>query len=161
MKSVMTWGAVFCIGLTSSAYALPQAAAEDSKSIARCIEAAQKGGRFAGNCIGTVADPCIKAAADRDSYVEDAKACAARELAVWVVRLQNSLKIIGRNGGAKMLSSVTVAQTNWTSSRDTLCPLFNNLDPGASLGADEYCRLQETARRVLLLERLGAAVSEH
>lgn len=108
-----------------------------------------------------VADPCIKAAANRDSYVEDSKACSAQELAVWVVRLQNATKVIGKSGGGKMLSAVNAAQASWTSSRDTLCPLFDNLDPGITLGADEYCRLQETARRVLLLERLGAAVSEH
>jgi hypothetical protein len=60
-----------------------------------------------------------------------------------------------------VLASVAAAQKAWAGSQDKLCPLFNTLDPGMALGAEDYCRLQETARRVLLLERLGEAVSEH
>lgn len=144
-----------------AAFAAPQATANDTKAIAQCVDAARNSDGFGGNCIGVVADPCIKAARERDSYVEDAKACAARELAVWQARLAQAVVIATKSGGTRMRTSVATAQKSWAASQDALCTLFNNLDPGAALGADAYCRLQETSRRALLLERLGAAVSEH
>jgi hypothetical protein len=155
------WGLFMCLGLGCAAYAAPPAISNDGKTIAACIKAAREADGFAGNCIGMIADPCIKAARDRDSDVKDAKACATRELAIWLIRLRDSMLIIKKNGGSEMAASVTAAQKNWESSRDRLCPMFNGLDPGTFLGAGDYCRLRETAGRVLLLERLGEAIAEH
>jgi hypothetical protein len=39
--------------------------------------------------------------------------------------------------------------------------VFGQLNPGTALGAAEYCRLQATATRALLLEGLELSVSEH
>jgi uncharacterized protein YecT (DUF1311 family) len=135
--------------------------AVDAKAVAQCLDAARNGDGFGGNCIGVVADPCIKAAAGRDSYVADEKACAARELAVWRARLTQAVTAASKSGGNQVRGAIAAAQKSWASSQDALCPLFANLDPGAAPGADAYCRLQETARRALLLERLAAAVGEH
>jgi len=161
MISARRFAALLCVGMTGAASAAAPSPAEDSKTVARCIDAARKDGGFAGNCIGAVADPCIKAARERDTAVEDAKACARRELGVWTARMRNALALIGKSGGKDMLASVTAAQKTWAASQNKLCPLFANIDPGAALGGADYCRLQETARRALVLERLGAAVSEH
>ena len=152
---------VLLSGLAGAAPAAGQPAAADSKAVARCVDAARKSDGFAGNCIGVIADPCTEAVRNRDSAGEDAKACARRELAVWAVRLRDAVKRIGHNGGSEMLAPVEAAQKAWTTSQGKLCPLFANLDPGVSLGGEDYCALQETARRALLLERLAAALSEH
>ena len=161
MSATRTLAVLLCLGAAGAAVAAGPSPAEDSKAVARCVDAAQKADRFAGNCIGVVADPCIKATRERDSAVEDAKACAQRELAVWAARLKTALAAAAKNGGPEMAASVAAAQKTWAASQDKLCPLFDNLDPGASLGGANYCRLQETARRALVLERLAAAVSEH
>jgi hypothetical protein len=85
--SASALAALICVGLTGAAFAAPPATADDSKAVARCVDTARKSDGFAGSCIGVVADPCIKAARDRDSASQDAKACASRVLAVWVARL--------------------------------------------------------------------------
>jgi uncharacterized protein YecT (DUF1311 family) len=152
--------ALALIASTGAALAAP-ATVSDTKAVAQCVDAARNGGGFGGNCIGVVADPCIKAASSRDSYVADAKACAARELAVWQARLTQAVTVASRSGGNQVRGAIAAAQKSWASSQDALCPLFANLDPGMTLGAEVYCRLQETARRALLLERLAEAVGEH
>jgi hypothetical protein len=130
--------------------------------IAQCLSAAtQDKKEFAGSCIGIIADPCISAAYNRNSGEEEAKACAARELAVWAERMQTALKTVNRNGFPGFHTTLVTAQKEWLISREKLCSLFRNLDPGVNMGGSDYCRLQETGRRDLILERLGAAVSEH
>ena len=158
LAQVLAALAVF--GSIGAALAAPPTAA-DAKVVAQCVDAARNGDGFGGNCIGVVADPCIKAAAGRNSDVADWKACAARELAVWQARLTQAVAAANKGGGNPVRNAVAAAQKSFASSQDTLCPLFANLDPGMTPGAEVYCRLQETARRALLLERLGAAVGEH
>jgi len=131
--------------------------ADDAKAVAQCVEKAQTNDQFPGACIGMVADPCIKNAASPDA----AKACAKRELAVWRARLTKAIALIGKSGPKQMAPAVAAAQKSLAASQDSLCPQFNGLDPGMSMGGEDYCRLQETARRALVLERLAAAVSEH
>lgn len=153
---------LFGVALCGPALSAPPASPlKDRETIAQCIDKDRNAGGFGRKCIGMIADPCIQAAKDHDSYADEAKACAARELAVWLARLPQAIKVVNTSGSAKMRSAVSDAQTSWAKSRDLLCPMFNNLDPGLSLGAGDYCRLQETASRVLLLEGLGAAISEH
>jgi hypothetical protein len=131
--------------------------ADDAKAVAQCVERAEQNDQFPGACIGVVADPCIKGAADLD----DAKACARRELAVWRARMTKAIARIGKGGPKPMAPAVAAAQKSLAASQDSLCPQFNGLDLGVTSGSEDYCRLQETARRVLVLEQLVAAVSEH
>jgi len=159
MKSIVILIVAGQVGLAGAAFAAGPA--DDAKVIAQCVETAQNSGQFPGRCIGAIADPCIEGASKHDAYVEDAKACAKRELAAWRGRLAKAVAVISKNGPKKMAPAVAAAQKSLVASQDSLCPQFNGLDPGMSLGAEDYCRLQETARRVLLLERLAAAVSEH
>jgi hypothetical protein len=141
-----------------SAGAAPNAA--DAQKIDACLTAAVEKGQFGTACIGIVADPCIEAAKGKNTDVADAKACAARELAVWTARLQKAINE-SKAGGKDITAVVTNAQTSWSSSLQRLCPVFDKLDPGMAFGAANYCRLQETAMRTLTLERLAAAVNEH
>lgn len=136
----------------------PSALVNDSKLIQQCIETATSKAAFASNCIGIVADRCAKAAANR---APEPKACAARELTIWNARLQSALDAIKKGGFPKIVASVNAAQKAWAGSIDQLCPIFDQIDPIAPLEASQFCRLQETARRVLILEHIGTSVSEH
>lgn len=149
---------IFASGLTVAS--AQQTGAKEA--IEKCLETtASEPAGFGGRCIGIVADPCIKKAEGSASDVKDKKACAARELTVWNGILTAALRQIKAGAEAKMNASVTSAQATWSQSLKTLCPIFDKLDPGMSEGGAEYCSLQETARRALLLKRLGEAVSEH
>jgi hypothetical protein len=139
--------------LLTPAFAVPQITAADSAAITQCVAHDKKGEK----CIGIVADPCIAAAAKTDSYVEDAKACAARELAGWSEFLEASLKIVNTSSPPAVRTAVAEAQSNWLKSRESLCPFFDDVDPGMYIGGANYCRLQETGRRVLILECMSAS----
>jgi hypothetical protein len=149
----------FCI--SRSAIAAPQRSSDDRSLIGRCLDAARADAAFGGNCVGIIADPCIKNVRNSDSFVQDARNCAARELAVWEFRLQEGVRKLNRTGSPTIKTAVASAQSNWAAARGRICPAFNNLDPGAVPGSGEYCRLQETARIALLIEWLLAATVEH
>ena len=149
-----------CLLLTP-AFAAPPIAAADKAAIAKCMGAADEKSGYGEKCVGIIADPCIAAARSRDSFDADAKACATRELAVWTERLQAALKQASAGGPPGAAAALTETQASWAKSRESLCPVFNKIDQGMYLGGADYCRLQETARRDLILERLVAAVSEH
>lgn len=85
-------------------------------------------------------------------------ACAARELAVWNELLQASLKIVNASSPPAVRTAVAEAQSNWLKSRESVCPIFDDVDPGMySDGGANYCRLQETSRRALILECLSGS----
>jgi len=133
--------------LFTSAYAAPQISSADIRSITQCLNASHD----RNECVGIVADACIKAVVG-DSYLEDAKACAARERGVWEERLQASLKTVNESFPAVRLA-IADAQSNWLKSLEGLCPTFDAIDPGMySAGGSEYCRLQEIGRRALIIE---------
>jgi hypothetical protein len=131
---------------------------DGQQKIQICIEAARQAGLYPGRCVGLIADPCINSAKDQDGAVDKAKECAARELKIWNGRLDKSLAAI-RRADSDIGVTVSKAQKAWGSANE-LCPVFDKLDPGAVLGAAEYCRLQATATRALLLEGLELSVSE-
>ena len=133
----------------------------DAQKIDACLKAAAEKGASGVACIGIVADPCIAVASKTDSYIKDSAACAARELAIWMARLQRAVASASKGGGKDIASAVAASQKSFTDSLAKLCPLYDKLDPGMSLGGATYCRLQETATRVLLLERLADAVNPH
>jgi lysozyme inhibitor LprI len=141
--------------LCAPALAAPKAAPADRAAINQCLVHDKKGNGEA--CVGIVADPCMAAVNSRASYDDDAKVCAVRELAVWNEFLQETVKGLKSSGGPDLAE----AQSNWLKSREEMCPLFDNIDPGMYLGGSEYCRLQETGRRYLILDKLLRAVSEH
>ena len=82
--------------------------------------------------------------------VAKARQCAAQELQIWAARLDKSLTAI-RLADADLGLTVAKAQKAWGSSNE-FCTVFDRLDQGAAMGASEYCRLQATATRALLLE---------
>jgi hypothetical protein len=133
----------------------------DSTAIENCLASAKS--TIGAACIGIVADPCIKSLNNDDESGTKAKACAARELAVWAVKLPAAVKTININarGYPQIRKSVAAAQKTWLASREALCPLFGKIDPGTFVGGADYCRIHETGRRVLLLLRLGEALKEH
>lgn len=133
----------------------------DAAAIANCIANATRSGKSGSACIGAIADPCIAVAQKSAEYEKEAKACASRERAVWSNLLLSALKKAKAAGEPSMPASLESAQRSWTSSQNALCATFNNLDPGATLGGSEYCRLLDTAERALILEKLAGAISEH
>lgn len=135
--------------LFAPAFAAAQIATADRTAITQCLAQAKKGEA----CIGIVFDSCYT----RGSDLEDAKACAGRELAVWDEFLQASLKTVDANSPPAVRTAVAEAQANWLKSRENVCPTFDSVDPGMGVGGANYCRLQETGRRALILECLSAS----
>jgi hypothetical protein len=151
--------ALACPLLSAPASAAPNPA--DTQKIDACLKAADEKGTSAAPCIGIVADPCIEAAKGKNTDVEDLKACAARELAIWTARMQVAIREIQKGAEKQMNANVTNSQTSWSASLTRLCPVFDKVDPGTALGGANYCRLQETAMRVIVLERLAVSVNPH
>lgn len=154
---------VWTVCLVAIALAWPVAASaasstQDKTPISTCLEGAADG--LGTGCIGIVADPCIKALKDDDTRATKAKACAARELAVWEKEMSSALKAID-SAGRDVKAPVALAQKPWRESRERLCPAFDKIDPGMFVAGATYCRLHETAQRALLLRRLAEAVGEH
>ena len=142
----------------AAAQAQPSNAATDSKLISDCLKKVDDVGDFGSTCIGLVTAPCTKKA---ENDAAKSKACAQRELAVWTALGEAAAKRV-RAGGFKD-ASTALAESNkaWIQQRDTLCPIFDKIEPGFLPGDSAYCRLQTTAHRVLLLRKLGDAVNEH
>jgi len=156
MKTVSAIVASGMLLFMDVAWARPKPAEADLKVIQACLERQDQG--LGVKCIGIVADPCI-AAANNDTG--KAKACAARELAVWEGEMAAALKRVSAGGFKDIGNAATQTQKAWQSSHRKLCAVFDKTDPGMLPGASTYCRLHETASRALVLRRLGEAVSEH
>jgi len=151
-------GVLVAVAWLGSAAAGPN---PDAHTIDACLRAAAEKGISAVVCIGIVADPCIEAASKTDSATKDSVACAARELAIWTTRLQRAIASASKGGGKNVATAVAASQKSFADSLAKLCPQFENRDPGMTLGGPTYCRLQETAMRVIVLERLADAVNPH
>lgn len=146
------------LSLLAAPAAAQPATPADAAAVAACIGAAEDKGLFPGACIGLLADPCI---AKADNVIETQKACIARELAVWHDVLRKALAAVKAGGFKPIDAAVAASQKGFAASRDGLCAVFDKIDPGTLPGNGAYCRLQETARRTLLLRRLGGALGEH
>jgi uncharacterized protein YecT (DUF1311 family) len=135
-----------------------QAAPADLKIINDCLKSADKDDKLGTGCIGLVADPC-RAKTDNDTAKN--RACAQRELAVWNAISDAASKRV-RSGGFKEISKALAdSEKAWAAQRDALCPVFDKIEPGFLPGDANYCRMQTTANRALLLRKLGDAVNEH
>lgn len=145
----------------SPAYAQTQKAAPaDAKAIDACLKKAGTDGSTGFNCIGAIADPCIKGVEKTNDYVEASKKCATRELLVWTELMPKALAGVKKGGFKETEKATGAAQTAWTESLKALCPVFDMIEPGMFLGGSAYCRLQETGRRTIILQKLSAAVNE-
>jgi hypothetical protein len=133
----------------------------DIKVVTDCLKKAAEDGSFGGGCIGVVADPCIKIASTKNSYIEDGKKCATRENTVWIELMRRELADVGKGAPGKSLNPIKDAQKSFAQSRDAFCPHFDNVDPEVAKGGSIYCRMQENARRTLLLRLLATAVNPH
>jgi hypothetical protein len=125
------------------------------QKIHECVQAARQAGLYPGRCVGILADPCINSTGGKAGTVAKARQCAAQELQIWAARLDKSLTAI-RLADADLGLTVAKAQRAWGSSNE-FCTAFDRLDQGAA----EYCLLQATATRALLLEGLALSVNEH
>jgi hypothetical protein len=133
----------------------------DAAVIDACLKTAEETGGFGGACVGLVADPCIKAAEGANDDVAKMKACAARELAIWTRKTNETLKKVQAGGFADVIQAVNDSQKTFAASRDRFCAVFDKVEPGMYPGSANYCRLRETANRTLSLIKLAAAVNEH
>jgi hypothetical protein len=145
--------------LAPSAHA-QKAAPADVKAIAACIDKAETNGSHGFNCVGSIADPCIKSVAQTNDYVEASRKCAMRELAVWDDLMLKAMQGVKKGGFKETEKATGPAQRAWAESSKALCPVFDLIEPGMFLGGSAYCRLQETGRRAILLQRLSASVNE-
>lgn len=143
--------------------AMPQAAhaqqpaSADLKVISDCLKNADSNDKLGTSCIGLVADPCrAKAKNETDKN----RACAHREVLVWNALTEAAGKRV-RAGGFKEITAVLAqSDKSWKEQRDSLCPVFDKVEPGSLPGDAAYCRMQITANRALLLRKLGDAVNE-
>jgi hypothetical protein len=132
----------------------------DAQKIDACLKAAREKGVSGTACIGIIADPCIATASKTNDYIKGSAACAARELTIWTARLQRAVPGV-KGGGKEFTSPVAASQKSFADSLAKLCPVYDKVDPGMALGGATYCRLQETAVRAILIERLSDAVNPH
>src|SRR5262249_48097837 len=123
--------ALTCLLVSVPATAGPNPA--DAQKIDACLKAVDEKGTSAAPCIGIVADPCIEAAKGKNTDVEDWKACAARELAIWTARMQTAIREIQKGAEKQMVANVTNSQQSFTASLTRLCPIFDKVDPGTAL----------------------------
>jgi uncharacterized protein YecT (DUF1311 family) len=147
----LVWIVAACL-LSASSFAAPQLASTDWAAITQCVGALHDNHDYGEtSCAGLIPNPCIKAANSRDPHVSDANACAGRELRVWEERLGTSLKIMNANFPA-LQSALAGAQAVWLKSREEVCPKLNVEETN---DRSDYCRLQETSRRALIIECLS------
>jgi hypothetical protein len=140
--------------------ALSAPRAEDAQKIGDCLRLAQENGNFGGQCIGIVADPCMAEAGSDPEAFEATKRCAARELEVWKVELNKATALVGQGGFPALSAMVRNTTRPWSDYVNSVCPFFEQLRAELSAGGANYCRMQETARRALMLRRLGVAVTD-
>jgi hypothetical protein len=147
---------LIAIALLPQAANAQQAAPADLKIINDCLKKADESDKLGSGCIGLVADPCrAKAANETDKN----RACARRELLAWNAILEAAAKLV-RGGGFKEINKALAdSEKTWAAQRDALCPAFDRIEPGWLPGDANYCRMQTTANRALLLRKLGAGVN--
>jgi hypothetical protein len=98
----------------------------DARKITACLENANEKSTSGVECIGSIADPCITAAVQKDFYMTDQKACAARELAVWTGQIASHTQSISRNGKPAIAA---VRRQKASIDRKAL-PDHDKIDPG-------------------------------
>jgi uncharacterized protein YecT (DUF1311 family) len=135
-----------------------QAAPAGLKLVNDCLNNADKNGKLGTSCIGLIADPC-RAKTNNDT--DKNRACAARELAVWNAILETAGKHVRAGGFKEITKALADSEKAWTAQREVLCPTFDKIEPGFLPGDANYCRMQITANRALLLRKLGAGVNPH
>ncbi|MET0867001.1 MAG: lysozyme inhibitor LprI family protein [Pseudorhodoplanes sp.] len=128
------------------------------KLVNDCLKNADKNDKLGTSCIGLVADPCR---AKTKNETEKNRACAQRELAVWNAILETASKRVRGGGFKEIANALSDSEKAWVAQRDALCPVFDRIEPGFLPGDANYCRMQITANRALLLRKLGDAVNEH
>jgi uncharacterized protein YecT (DUF1311 family) len=160
VRSYATFAALGAIlaAACAPANARQRANAADLKVVTDCLTKADKTGDLGTACIGLIAEACTRKAGHD---VAKAKACAERELAVWNAVSDAASKRVRAGGFREISKAVADSQKSWAQQRDALCPVFDKIEPGFLPGDANYCRMQTTANRALLLRKLGDAVNEH
>jgi uncharacterized protein YecT (DUF1311 family) len=133
-----------------------QAAPAGLKLINDCLKKTDESDKLGTSCIGLVADPC-RATTKNDT--DKNRACAQRELAVWNAILETASKRVRGGGFKEITKALADSEKAWAAQRDALCPAFDRVEPGFLPGDANYCRMQITANRALLLRKLGDSVN--
>jgi hypothetical protein len=156
-RFVFVFAGILLAGWMAGAVAGPN---PDAQKIDACLKATREKGVSQTACIGIIADPCIATAIKTNDFIKGSVACAARELPIWTARLQRAIPGV-KAGGKEVASAVAASQKSFTDSLAKLCPVYDKVDPDMARGGATYCRLQETAMRAILIERLSDAVNPH
>lgn len=133
-----------------------QAAPAGLKLINDCLKNADKNGKLGTSCIGLIDEPCR---GKTDNETDKNRACAQRELAVWNAILETASKRVRAGGFKEIIKALADSEKAWAAQRDALCPAFDRVEPGWLPGDANYCRMQVTANRALLLRKLGDSVN--
>ena len=157
-RFLFVFAGILLTGWVAGAIAGPN---PDAQKIDACLKATREKGVSGTACIGIIADPCIATASKTNDYIKGSTVCAARELTIWTARLQRALQGANNGAGKEKASAVAASQKSFTDSLAKLCPIYDKVDPDMALGGATYCRLQETAMRAILIERLSDAVNPH
>jgi hypothetical protein len=152
---------IILAGFALFATAAQAQTATDTKKIEECLTKADESDASGTACVGIVADPCINAARGKNDDDKNWKKCAAQELPVWTALMKKAIADIKGGGTAEITKAANASQDAWTKSTATLCPVFDKIEPGIVPGGANYCRLQATGQRVVMLRKLAVAVNEH
>jgi len=120
----------------------------DTAALQACLKS-ELGQELAGErCIGVVADPCLDKGPSTSEQVE----CTTRELVVWDAMLNADYKALLRKLDKGQIAKLQDAQRAWIASRDRTCDFYWHFHQGTmAVPMSAYCRLRETARRVMYL----------
>ena len=140
--------AVVLLILGATASAAETAQPRDTAAVQACLKS-ERGQELAGErCIGVVADPCGEKGLSTAEQVE----CATRELLVWDAILNADYKTLLRELDKAQIAKLQDAQRAWIASRDRTCDFYWHFHQGTmAVPMSAYCRLRETARRVIYL----------
>ena len=157
MRNISTFAAIgFGLFLASGqAMADDKPSAAERNAIVSCIKKQTDASKTVAPCVGRVADPCIKAA---KNFPDKEKDCARKELAVWSDQLKALMAGGSHFSFPENKQLIIDSAQPWMTAREKLCAIFDKIEPGFLHGGADYCRLQETARRVVWIKiKIGRA----
>lgn len=125
----------------------------DAAVIEDCLEAARGSRQRRGECIGRLADACLKKAEDPSTY--GMAECSRREHAVWDARLNRAYRALLRDLDPEQRTEVRNAQRAWTAFSQKKCRLHRVLEEGTiAIPIAAYCAMEEAGRQALFFEQL-------
>lgn len=137
------------LALMLSAWGTPPATADDSETIATCVQAERDAGRPPLNCVGRVAEPCLERPEGQSTA--GMVACPDKETKVWDEMLNAEYGRLLTLLKGKAAEEVRKAQRNWVALRDADCRVPFEIFEGGTIAQPiaANCVLTHTADRAM------------